>query len=167
MNKWGNCKILKPTRCWGHDMRIPAMFKPRLIPHIIKWPFPILHLKPLLINTCEARMSRHIKLGLFPKGASKKLPMGKYFALKTLVTRASLFVANLNAFFLSIARLNPWKWQKPKPPKSFFIVNFSQLSQLIPQWVVFISLTKMNSSFSRVGLLRKLVTRKCSCNKME
>lgn len=92
---------------------------------------PILHCKSCLTTTRDAWILC-IKLGVWPKLVSKKFPIGKYLALNTCVIRVSWFVINFQPYFLSMARLKACKCLKIISPNSFFMVNFSQLSQLIP-----------------------------------
>lgn len=127
---------------------------------------PILHCKSCLTTTRDAWILC-IKLGVWPKLVSKKFPIGKYLALNTCVIRVSWFVINFQPYFLSMARLKACKCLKPIPPNSFFIVIFSQLSELIPFLRLFFwTPAKRNSSFSTTHLL-KWMKQKDICNMKE
>jgi len=52
-------------------------------------PLPILHLDPYFTNSCATQMLRHVKDGIFPKGASMNSHFGKYFSLRTQNTKES------------------------------------------------------------------------------
>jgi hypothetical protein len=68
---------------------------------------------------------------LFPIGASRKLHLGKYFALKTLATRDSGWVRILQPCFANKASLNTNVSLKLSPPFSLFLQIFFQFTQWI------------------------------------
>ena len=72
------CKFSRPK---GGEDEIKDLFESGShgwVQILIKLPLPILHLMPSLTKAYEAWMLCHVKLGLCPRGASKKPPLGKY-----------------------------------------------------------------------------------------
>lgn len=76
----------------------------------------------------------------------KKLPEGKYLALKTLENTISLLVINLQPSFLSMVGLKAWRCLKLILPNYFFIINFLDSTSAFLFLIDYYLPTKKNSS---------------------
>ena len=96
-------------------------------------PSPTLHNIPFTM-TCPALSKLCQANKLVELLASKIEPEGKYFVLKTLYSRDSFLVCNLQICFADIASLNLTKSLYPIPPSDFDLHRISQLFQWIFLW---------------------------------
>lgn len=127
------CFISSPTTKLALSLsklgiKLRLVFNHAWLQTLMEEPFPILQIKSCLRTTSEPWILGTLNgTRIMPKLSFHDLLWWEIFSFVDLVNNSILIGYQFPILLPSMTWLKVWRCQKPIPPNSFFIVNFSQL----------------------------------------